>query len=47
VVAEASDFESPPPTGYVAARTEPIDIGSAILTIHARTPGPPAAVGGR
>ena len=38
-VAEAYGFDSPTLMGYLAARTETIEIGSAILNIYSRTPG--------
>jgi F420-dependent oxidoreductase-like protein len=37
-VAEAWGFDSPTLMGYLAARTETIEIGSAILNIYSRTP---------
>lgn len=37
-VAEAYGFDSPSLMGYLAARTERIEIGSAILNIYSRTP---------
>jgi F420-dependent oxidoreductase-like protein len=37
-VAEAYGFDSPTLMGYLAARTETIEIGSAILNIYSRTP---------
>jgi F420-dependent oxidoreductase-like protein len=37
-VAEAYGFDSPTLMGYLAARTETITIGSAILNIYSRTP---------
>src|SRR6476659_5988195 len=37
-VAEAYGFDSPTLMGYLAARTETINIGSAILNIYSRTP---------
>ena len=38
-VAEAYGFDSPTLMGYLAARTEHVEIGSAILNIYSRTPG--------
>ncbi|MGC4108860.1 MAG: LLM class F420-dependent oxidoreductase [Nocardioides sp.] len=38
-VAEAYGFDSPTLMGYLAAKTERIEIGSAILNIYSRTPG--------
>ncbi|MGN0065078.1 MAG: LLM class F420-dependent oxidoreductase [Nocardioides sp.] len=38
-VAEAYGFDSPTLMGYLAARTETVEIGSAILNIFSRTPG--------
>jgi F420-dependent oxidoreductase-like protein len=38
-VAEAYGFDSPTLMGYLAARTESVEIGSAILNIYSRTPG--------
>jgi F420-dependent oxidoreductase-like protein len=38
-VAEAYGFDSPTLMGYLAARTERIKIGSAILNVYSRTPG--------
>ncbi len=38
-VAEAYGFDSPTLMGYLAARTERVEIGSAILNIYSRTPG--------
>jgi F420-dependent oxidoreductase-like protein len=38
-VAEAYGFDSPPLMGYLAAKTETVEIGSAILNIYSRTPG--------
>jgi len=38
-VAEAYGFDSPTLMGYLAAKTETIDIGSAILNVYSRTPG--------
>jgi len=38
-VAEAYGFDSPTLMGYLAAKTENIEIGSAILNIYSRTPG--------
>ncbi|MBA2464696.1 MAG: LLM class F420-dependent oxidoreductase [Nocardioidaceae bacterium] len=38
-VAEAYGFDSPTLMGYLAARTENIEIGSAILNVYSRTPG--------
>ncbi|KAA1421212.1 LLM class F420-dependent oxidoreductase [Nocardioides humilatus] len=37
-VAEAYGFDSPTLMGYLAAKTEKIEIGSAILNIYSRTP---------
>jgi F420-dependent oxidoreductase-like protein len=37
-VAEAYGFDSPTLMGYLAARTETINIGSAILNVYSRTP---------
>ena len=38
-VAEAYGFDSPTLMGYLAAKTETIQIGSGILNIYSRTPG--------
>src|SRR5688572_11935687 len=38
-VAEAYGFDSPTLMGYLAAKTETIEIGSATLNIYSRTPG--------
>ena len=38
-VDEAYGFDSPTLMGYLAAKTETIEIGSAILNIYSRTPG--------
>lgn len=38
-VAEAYGFDSPTLMGYLAARTETVQIGSAILNVFSRTPG--------
>jgi len=38
-VAEAYGFDSPTLMGYLAAKTEKVQIGSAILNIYSRTPG--------
>ena len=38
-VAEAYGFDSPTLMGYLAATTERVEIGSAILNIYSRTPG--------
>ncbi len=38
-VPEAYGFDSPTLMGYLAARTETVEIGSAILNIYSRTPG--------
>jgi F420-dependent oxidoreductase-like protein len=38
-VAEAYGFDSPTLMGYLAAKTERVQIGSAILNIYSRTPG--------
>jgi len=37
-VAEAYGFDSPSLMGYLAARTEQVEIGSAILPVYSRTP---------
>ena len=37
-VAEAYGFDSPTLMGYLAARTETVEIGSAILNVYSRTP---------
>jgi F420-dependent oxidoreductase-like protein len=37
-VAEAYGFDGPSQMGYIAARTERVEIGSAILPIYSRTP---------
>src|SRR4051794_32366677 len=37
-VAEAYGFDSPTLMGYLAAKTETVEIGSAILNIYSRTP---------
>src|SRR4051812_41463604 len=37
-VAEAWGFDSPTLMGYLAARTETVEIGSAILNVYSRTP---------
>jgi F420-dependent oxidoreductase-like protein len=37
-IAEAYGFDSPTLMGYLAARTETVEIGSAILNIYSRTP---------
>ena len=37
-VAEAYGFDSPTLMGYLAAKTESIEIGSAILNVYSRTP---------
>src|SRR5690349_15642046 len=37
-IAEAYGFDSPTLMGYLAAKTETIEIGSAILNIYSRTP---------
>jgi F420-dependent oxidoreductase-like protein len=37
-VAEVYGFDSPTLMGYLAARTETVDIGSAILNVYSRTP---------
>ncbi|MFE6488689.1 LLM class flavin-dependent oxidoreductase, partial [Streptomyces sp. NPDC057757] len=39
-VAEAYGFDSPTVMGYLAARTERMRIGSAILNVYSRTPAP-------
>jgi len=38
-VAEAYGFDSPTLMGYLAARTERVEIGAAILNVFSRTPG--------
>ena len=38
-VAEAYGFDSPTLMGYLAAKTETIEIGSGILNVFSRTPG--------
>ena len=38
-VAEAYGFDSPTLMGYLAARTERVEIGAAILNVYSRTPG--------
>ena len=38
-VAEAYGFDSPTLMGYLAARTERVQIGAAILNVYSRTPG--------
>lgn len=38
-VAEAYGFDGPTLMGYLAAKTETVEIGSAILNIYSRTPG--------
>src|SRR5689334_20383802 len=38
-VAEAYGFDSPTLMGYLAAKTETIEIASAILNVYSRTPG--------
>lgn len=38
-IAEAYGFDSPTLMGYIAAKTETVEIGSAILNIYSRTPG--------
>ena len=38
-VPEAYGFDSPTLMGYLAARTETIEIGAAILNVYSRTPG--------
>ncbi len=38
-MAEAYGFDSPTLMGYLAARTETVEIGSAILNVYSRTPG--------
>ncbi len=38
-VAEAYGFDSPTLMGYLAAKTDTIQIGSGILNIYSRTPG--------
>src|ERR1700752_1359087 len=37
-VPEAYGFDSPPLMGYLAAKTERVEIGSAILNVYSRTP---------
>jgi len=38
-IAEVYSFDSPTLMGYLAAKTETVEIGSAILNIYSRTPG--------
>lgn len=38
-VAEVYGFDSPTLMGYLAAKTETLEIGAAILNIYSRTPG--------
>jgi len=38
-VPEAYGFDSPTLMGYLAAKTETVEIGSAILNVYSRTPG--------
>jgi len=38
-VAEAYGFDSPTLMGYLAAKTQTVEIGSAIMNIYSRTPG--------
>lgn len=38
-IAEAYGFDSPTLMGYLAAKTETIEIGAAIMNIYSRTPG--------
>src|SRR6476469_4778990 len=38
-VPEAYGFDSPTLMGYLAAKTEKVEIGSAILNVYSRTPG--------
>src|SRR4051794_13866831 len=38
-VPEAYGFDSPTLMGYLAAKTERVEIGSAILNVYSRTPG--------
>ncbi|MDN4162417.1 LLM class F420-dependent oxidoreductase [Nocardioides abyssi] len=38
-VAEAYGFDSPTLMGYLAAKTETLEIGAAILNVYSRTPG--------
>jgi F420-dependent oxidoreductase-like protein len=38
-VAEAYGFDSPTLMGYLAAKTETVEIGSAIMNVYSRTPG--------
>ena len=38
-IAEAYGFDSPTLMGYLAAKTETVEIGAAILNIYSRTPG--------
>ena len=46
-VAEAYGLDGPSQMGYIAAKTERIEIGSAILPIYSRTPGAAGADRGR
>ena len=45
-VAEAYGLDGPSQMGYIAAKTERIEIGSAILPIYSRTPVAPGSDGG-
>ncbi len=38
-MAEAYGFDSPTLMGYLAAKTDTIEIGAAILNVYSRTPG--------
>src|SRR3954466_9484389 len=38
-VAEAYGFDSPTLMGYLAAKTDTVEIGAAILNVYSRTPG--------
>src|ERR1700709_742611 len=38
-VAEAYGFDSPTLMGYLAAKTETVEIGAATLNLYSRTPG--------
>src|SRR3954454_13604320 len=44
-VAEAYGFDSPTLMGYLAAKTETVEIGAAILNVYSRTPGALAQTG--
>ena len=46
-VAEPYGFDAPTLMGYLAAKTETVEIGAGILNIYSRTPGRPAADRGR